>query len=281
VTQERPRPGDYLSVKTLPSPAQAMPSGRFAALKIIEVGETGFAFAVLDGTWAAPPILRDARCAAILKRRAFKTSPNAVIDDDVYRSWWWAWRPDLLPEARLLGNDRITDEEDQALRRSISFTGIAHAATSAEREWRWRHDRKAFLEDVERSKAAHAAAAAAAAQRKRDRFKTLTWDLLLAEDPFPGWGTGSPPHPPEVFAAEARAVIHDACRALKDLGPRPHRKAVRVILRRCIDWFNDADARDGVIETEERERILAVVEEMAELAGQGELIGEIDVWRNW
>lgn len=281
VTDAHPREGDYFSFKTIASPDGAQVSGRYAALKILEAGDTEFAFAVLDAIWDRPPTLRGARSAGILQRRAFKTASNAVVDHECYRSWWWAWRPHLLPEARFLGNDRISGLEREALQQAISYTGIVHAARSAEREWRWLHDREALLDEVKRSAAAHAAASAEKARQKRERLKTLTWDQLLAEDPFPGWGSGRQPVPHEALAMLARETVHSACRALKELGPKPRRRQVRPILRRCIDFFNDTDPSVGVIETEKRARILAVIEEMAELAGQQELIGEIDLWRGW
>jgi hypothetical protein len=134
VTDAQPRQGDYFSFETLAFPDSAQPSGRYAALKILEADEAEFAFAVLDRTWDRPPTLRSVRCAGLLKSHAFKTAPNAVVDYELYRSWWWAWRPDLLPVARFLGNDRISGEEREALQRSISYTGSVHAARSAERE---------------------------------------------------------------------------------------------------------------------------------------------------
>lgn len=77
-------------------------------------------------------------------------------------------------------------------------------------------------------------------------------------------------------------MIRDACIALRDLGPKPRRPQVRVILKQTIQWFNDADAQaGGVIETEEREDIWVVLEEMAHVARQSVLMDEIDQWREW
>ena len=77
-------------------------------------------------------------------------------------------------------------------------------------------------------------------------------------------------------------MIRSACDALEKLGPKPRRADVRAILRKTVIWFNEADAAaGGVIETEEREDICAVLEEMAHVARQKVLVEEIDEWREW
>lgn len=79
-----------------------------------------------------------------------------------------------------------------------------------------------------------------------------------------------------------REKIHEACRALSALGPRPRKGAVRTVLRTCVEWFNEADERaGGFIETEEREEIFMALEEIAVVARQKGLVYEIDIWRNW
>ena len=92
----------------------------------------------------------------------------------------------------------------------------------------------------------------------------------------------SPPFPPAEFTEAARETIHNAYRELRELGPKPPKAKVRSILRRCVAWFNEADKAAGeVIETEEREDICAVLEEMAFVAKQKSLVDEIDNWREW
>jgi hypothetical protein len=163
------------------------------------------------------------------------------------------------------------------LAHALSFTGLGHAAASAEREWRWLHDRERLLEDVKRSAAEYEAAAAAEARRKRERRKVLTWDQLLAEDPFPSWRA----RPSETFAAEARTAIRDACHALKALGPKPPRSQVRAILRGCVERFGAATEHYRDISTEQRREIVNVLEEMAYLSGHRSLIDDARLWRGW
>jgi hypothetical protein len=276
-TGDRPRSGDYFSFRTSSASIDAEFTGRYAALKIIETNEEFFAYAVLDGVWTIPPTLRNARKATILKLRAFRTAPDARIDDDVFRCWWWCWTPRDIPEMRLLGNDRVGDEERAALAHALSYAGLGLAVASVEREWRWLHDRDRLLEDVKRSTAEYAIACAAEARGKRERRKTLTWDQLLAEDHFANWKT----YPAEAVAAEARAAIHDACRALKALGPKPPRSNVRVILRGWIEWFNAANERYGHIPTEQRDDAVNLLREMAYLSGHRSLIDYAPLWRGW
>jgi hypothetical protein len=69
---------------------------------------------------------------------------------------------------------------------------------------------------------------------------------------------------------------------LQALGPKPRKADVRSALKSCVEWFNNADERaGGVIETEEREDICAVLEEMAHVARQRGLVEEIGSWRDW
>jgi hypothetical protein len=50
----------------------------------------------------------------------------------------------------------------------------------------------------------------------------------------------------------------------RSFGPKLRRKDVRPILRRCIDWFNGAYVELGASESDERAKVLAVIEKMAE-----------------
>jgi hypothetical protein len=77
-------------------------------------------------------------------------------------------------------------------------------------------------------------------------------------------------------------VIHQTCRALRALGTKPPKSDVRRLLKECVEWFNKADEQaNGVIETEEREDICAVLEEIAYVARQKSLVNEIEDWRTW
>ncbi|ESU46710.1 hypothetical protein K7395_22910 [Streptomyces filamentosus] len=54
------------------------------------------------------------------------------------------------------------------------------------------------------------------------------------------------------------------------------------MLKSLVQWFNTADQAAGwVIETEEREDISLVLEELAQVAGHPSLVMEVDAWREW
>ena len=122
---------------------------------------------------------------------------------------------------------------------------------------------------------------AAKRERQKTRLETLTWESLLKEKPFSRWDR-HPPFPPSEFVQAARDQIYSTARSLQALGLKPKRPQVRAILKSCVAWFNAKDFEFGnVIETEEREDIFAVLEELAFVARQGTLVSEIDEWRDW
>src|ERR1700730_14229383 len=108
---------------------------------------------------------------------------------------------------------------------------------------------------------------AAEHERRNERLKTLTWETLLSEQLFSRWNE-HPPFPPTAFVAAARERVLSAIRELRALGQRPKKGQVRAALKALVEWFNEKDAEFGeVIETEEREDIYRVLEELATVAG--------------
>lgn len=279
-----PRAGNIYAFRTLPLSEFAVPeTGRHAAFKVLGVSEKLVAIAVLDGIWASPPSLDAANSAGILHEHRF-AGTGKIAAFGVNAGWW---KPSDLADVSLLGNGRLSSEE-KALRDKITgfnvgcrYSTLRSANHAAEGEWRWTHDREALLAESEKTKAKASAERAAKEERYRTKLKNLTWQKLLAETPFERWSP-SPPFPPKEFTEAARKKIHDTCRELSELGPKPPKAKVRIILRRCVEWFNEADKAAGeVIETEEREDICAVLEELAYVAKQKDLVEEIDEWREW
>jgi hypothetical protein len=279
-----PAAGDIYSFRTSPLSEFASPeTGRYAAFKVLGANENFVAIAVLDGIWSAPPSLNAADEASVLHERRFAhTGSTAAFGVSV--NWW---TPSDLDSLSLLGRVRLPPVETAMGGKIIGFEvgygySTLHAANrAAEGEWRWEHDRDALILEAKKEKAKAAAEHEAKEERYRTRLKDLTWERLLAETPFERWSP-SPPFPPADFTAGARETIRNACRELRGLGQRPPKAKVRTILRHCVEWFNEADkAAEGVIETEEREDICAMLEEMAFLAKQKRLVEEIDGWREW
>jgi len=201
------------------------------------------------------------------------------------REWWKPY--DDFQDLKFTGVYDLTGEERsraEAIARGgvgTSYTTLSYVNYAAEGEWRWSQDRERFIVEGELDKAKKEAERAATEERYRTRLSGLTWEQLLSETPFERWSP-SPPFPPEDFTQAARNVIRDACLSLQALGPKPRKAEVRAILKKTVRWFNEADQKAGwVIETEEREDIYAVLEEMAHVARQKALVDEIDEWREW
>jgi len=279
-----PVAGNVYSFRTSPLSEFAPPeTGRYAAFKVLGVNERYVAIAVLEGIWSTPPSLRAANEAAVLHQHRFAHT-GRMAAFGVNADWW---TPSDLDSVSLLGSGRLSPEEKAIGAKIIgfgigcSYSALRYVNHAAEGEWRWEHDRDAFMVESEKCKAKAAAERAAKEERYRTRLKNLTWEKLLAETPFERW-MPSPPFPPAEFTEAARETINNAYRELRELGPKPPKAKVRSILRRCVAWFNEADKAAGeVIETEEREDICGVLEEMALVAKQKSLVDEIDNWREW
>lgn len=279
-----PFPGDIYSFRTSPLSEFAAPeTDRFGVFKIIGGNELRLAIAVLEGIWDHPPQLHEASQASLLRQHRFAHT-GRVAAFGVQTAWW---RPSDLKSVTLLGEAPPSPEEQRIGGAIIAFAvGTSHSTLNAvdhaaEGEWRWMNDREALVAEFEKQEEKATATRAAQEERYRTRLRKLTWDQLLAETPFERWAT-SPPFPPADFTHAARRAIHDTCRILSALGPKPRKAEVRSILKACVEWFNNADAdAGGVIETEEREDICAVLEELVFVAHQKALVEEIDAWREW
>ena len=280
-----PAADQIYSFQTRPSSEFGPPkTGRFAAIKILGVDDKHVAVAVLDGIWTDAPTQKEVRAASIIDEHRFAHTGRPAVFG-VNREWW---KPESdLDEFRFVGTQPVSRTE-QSFVDAIAgyapgsrFSTLRAANHAAEGEWRWANDREAFVIEVEKKNAKNEAERAAKEERYRTRLSKLTWEQLQSERPFERWSP-SPPFPPEEFTNAARATIRSACDALKDLGPKPRRADVRAILKKTVLWFNQADEEaGGVIETEEREDICAVLEEMAFVARQKVLVDEIDEWREW
>ncbi|MFN3456230.1 MAG: hypothetical protein ACK4Z8_01475 [Novosphingobium sp.] len=278
-------PGQVYSFQTRPysdfGPADTC---RFAAIKILGVSGSHVVVAVLDGVWPEAPAARGIQATSILNEHRFAHIGRPAVFG-VNRDWW---KPEGdLDKFTFVGTLPVSRAEQAHVEAVEGFAAgsrfsTLHAANhAAEGEWRWANDREAFVIEAEKKNAKNEAERAAKEKRYRTRLSKLTWEQLEAETPFERW-TPSPPFPTEEFTVAARATIRSACDAIKELGPKPRKADVRAILKKTVFWFNDADAKAGeVIETEEREDICAVLEEIAHVARQKALVQEIDEWRTW
>lgn len=281
---DAPTVGYVYSFLTSPFSEFAAPeTGRYAAFKIIGTSTDKLVVAVYDGIWTLPPSLAEFRKAKILKEYRFAHTGREAIFGTLLQ--WWSINE--FKELRIIGIDRPTNHELMEAEKNFAHAVGSRTASprfvnyAAEGEWRWHNERENFEREAELKKAKNEAEAKAKEERYKNRLSKLTWDQLLEEKPFENW-MPSPPYPPAEFADAARSKIYEVCRELKAIGPRPRKADVRRILKGCVAWFNLADERaGGVIETEEREDICLLLEEIAFVARHPGLSEEVDEWRDW
>lgn len=185
------------------------------------------------------------------------------------------WLPEVLPPDMIpIGTIGPTAREEAMKCDSFSLWEIFLAEPLT--QWRWDNGREAVLaEDAEQEKAAEARPRS---QRRRERHPArMTLDALRGHQVFPGWIDY--PSPKAVRAS--RKIMNDTVRELIQLGPHVSEKDRMAVLQRCIEAFNELDARLQFIETEEREDIcqeFAAVVQACELSTHEHLA---DRWREW
>jgi hypothetical protein len=265
-----PEYGNYYAFQT-PAYTGTGPTGRYGVFQVVHVRKDWILIAVLDGVWNRVPSFWQAIRRPILKQ---KSTPSGK------ESWAFVNVPTKgkfsggLGELYLLGNLGVRNRDLDHIRLDGTFCSLATAGLMVEIKWRRQHDPERLDDEIAERTAQERTQREQAEERLRTRLRGLTWDQLLAEAPFAGWTLP--------FAADARIIIHEACRELQALGPKPRRPQVRVVLKRCVEWFNDADREaGGVIETVEREEIHTILEEMAYVSRQKMLVDEIETWRTW
>jgi hypothetical protein len=246
-------------------------SGRYAALKIIGINKGFVCAALLDGAFSAPPSLADVTTLGVLPqlRFSFNGAP-AIVRTPI------GWE-NALDQFQYLGMSVVSGVETELAAKANSIGAWNSASVYAEGEWRWRHDRLAYEAEIERDRAE----ARAKVEAARNRIKAATFERLLSETQFTRWDP-SPPYPPPEFVAQARVRIRQAVADIQMHGAEPQEDDVREVLKQVVEWFNAKDAEfGGVIETEEREDICDVLEEICHATKHPDLIEEIETWRDW
>ncbi|RYE35583.1 MAG: hypothetical protein EOP23_00650 [Hyphomicrobiales bacterium] len=265
-------PGMILSFESPPAFAHMPPSGRYGAIKILGTDEGWIRYGVLDMLWPEPPTIEQAAARQFWRRLAFDdTGGNRLA----YSFGAAYWPGKAAPNLSVVGTRKVTRPESACLGDMTSIASLFMAARAGEREWLWRHERALFLTAWRQDEAT------GSPRTTTGNLAIKRLDDLLREDPFPQWSDGLVSMPPATFVTMARAAIRKTCLDLKALGPRRTQSQTAHVLRQCIDRFNAAHARDGIIETEERAAIMAVVAQIATSAGHADLAEAADTWREW
>ena len=279
-----PKAGTIYAFRTSPYSEFAPPeTHRYGALKVLGSNKTHTVVAALDSIWSgAPSISEAARRGTLSQHRFAHRGRQAIFGINAS-----AWSLGNLLEMAHLGETSLHEEEVNQALRILNFEAGSVFGTpdslnyAVEGEWRWANDREAFVAEHDQQTAKNATMRAAQEARYNERLKGLTWEKLLAETPFERWSL-SPPFPDQEFTRNARQIVQWTCLNLRELGDKPRKADVRRVLKECVERFNklDEDA-GGAIETEEREDICAILEEMAHVARQEALVAEVDDWRTW
>ena len=154
---------------------------------------------------------------------------------------------------------------------SVVWSAIPEAILS---QWRWEHDRAAWLAEQEAE-----AAEFRTLQAEADRAKAkVTLASLQKQKLFVDWEG----YAPKTMIAAARKEMKETAAKLDGLGPKPNRRKARAILRDCIVAFNKLDdENDHWIETTLREDICEVFYQLAQLAGFDDEPELADEWREF
>jgi hypothetical protein len=272
VPPEGYKPGQLYSFRTLPSTRFSPPeTGRYGCLKILGSRGGCIYHVVLDGIFDHAPSFDEV--AELPWLNFFDRGPCRRAADETWSN--------ELPDFRYIGLVPLT-QADVALFENCQTFGLwEHSAGIAEGAWRKRHDAEAFEKELVLYREDQEKRAALQRERYEQRLKSLTWDKLLSERPFARWDEGDA-FPSAEFTEAARERVRQDIERLRALGPKPGKRDVRAVIKASVLWFNALDTQFGeVIETEEREDICAVYEELAFVARRPDVAREIEKWRNW
>lgn len=232
-----------------------LPNGRFAAVWVLEVGESfrvgkkligaQVRFVVLEGTWAKLPAeatLAPAKPAKLHDGGPWKGVFFGEVPIDFARVGTRAPRASELAE--------LADSEG-----TMVFQDAARLRGELFGHWRLEHDRPALEEEWRRADQERA-------RRKAMRRAPQTLGDMLRERPFAHWRE----HWPVRVVREARAIFAEATARLVELEGGTKRERAK-ILKGIVTRFNELYAREGCIETGEATEVIARVTQMAELVG--------------
>jgi hypothetical protein len=264
---------------SLPKPGDAflMPlaDGRFGFCHVIDLparvlgGRATGQIMVETSSWIgeAAPDLNDPRLREVLVQTHHGWGPNA---------WRVMVRGPAPDSFQRIGT--FPPQPNAARRVLAVFTLSESLAKEVLTQWRWDHDREALLIDEQEAAERQKAEQEVAAKRQKDDREYLTLDALRTKRRFSFWKGDRP----DQAIAACRKAFREAVDALMTLGPKPKKRAVAAVIRRCVEELNALDERyDGFIETGEREELCREIDEIVYAAGLRRCDGLGDPWREW
>jgi hypothetical protein len=268
--------GDIYTFKTHPFTEFSDPeTNRYGAFKVISIKGELTLVAVMDVvTIADRPTVKQVLASHVLIERRFSFAQHtqpAVCN--VYTEGISKY----LRGVEFSVNIAPSPEELRYASSRESYSSASWVSVAAEGEWRWVNDRDRLVAEWALHEEREKEKRDAEELRLKKRLKLLTWEQLLKEKHFSHWEL-----PPKQFTLESRKLINETIRKFQLLPAKPKRKLARRVLVEAILAFNLLDKKFGeVIETEEREDIMMLIDEIGYVAKQRSLVPELDELREW
>ena len=136
------------------------------------------------------------------------------------------------------------------------FQNARHFARTLSDQWRWLHDHAAYQRELHTR-------AARLEQARAQRTADLSLESMAKETFFATWAGRWP----DDRLAEARKIFTDATLKLVALEGRGTLRSRSAILRKIVDAFNALDNTTGLVESVERDAIIARIDELASCVG--------------
>jgi len=285
--------GEIYSFKTSPyNKFGQQDTQRYACLKILrpettenQPKDSSVVYIVLGGVFPAPPNIDEIKDLGPLVRERFMYGQLTTFErmsknppKKYARNAADAFGDPNLLEFSLVGTLALSDEERILGENNASYSVWRFASVDAEGEWRWAHDREKLLAEHELQKQENERRKQAEKERFENRLSKLTWEILLDESLFERW-VESPPFPSRDFKDALVARIRTSIRDLQAMGEKYPRAKVRKILKTLVHDITLLDQKfDHPIETEEREEIYGVFDDLTFLSKQRALMEEIPDW---
>lgn len=243
---------------------------------------------VLDGLHQTCPTPLLVRLRPVLVEQRFRGRPKAYHTGRPLILTGDATTLPALTSARIIGHEWLLRPAERRALPGIRRAGhggtmghFSHAATTLDHEDRARHDSANWRNDQERSEQRWRDRIHATTLRRNTRLRGLTLATLLTETPLAPWDARPGLVPPDItqqIRDRARALML----ALAALGPKVPRASARKLLSDFVIWLNQIDAtQGGLFETQEREDLMTLIEDLCWAIHQKPLLNDLDALRTW
>jgi hypothetical protein len=265
---------------------------RYACLKILAPENTTIQpydslvdYVVLEGVFPAPPSLDEVRGLGPLVQVRFmfgQLTPFQRMSKNPPKNYATCsarsdCEPDLM-EFVLVGSLPLSNMEKELGEKNASYSAWRFASVNAEGEWRWANDKAQLLVEHDLQEKETKRRKQLEKEKCEKRLSNLPWDKFAEEELFVRW-VQSPPFPPAPFKIALVELIRSTILELENLGEKYPRAKVRKILKTLVNQITALDQKfNYVIETEEREDIYDVFDDLTFLSKQRILMAEIPDW---